>query len=136
SRAIELYPEDARNVASRGVLLARQGKREEALRDAELATKIDSSGIVRYQVAGIHALFAADNPQDRAKALSLLASAFQRGIDHELVHQDRDLDQLRANPEFQELLRAVESLSRERGALLPVTTGTETGGNSSPEQAM
>jgi len=81
-------------------------------------------------------LFAADNPQDRAKALSLLASAFQRGIDHELVHQDRDLDQLRANPEFQELLRAVESLSRERGLLLPVTTGAETGENSSPEQAM
>lgn len=136
TRAIELYPEDAGSIASRGVLLARQGKRKEALRDAELATKMGPSGIVWYQVAGIYALFAAEHPEDRAKALSLLASAFQSGVDQSLVKQDRDLDHLRANREFQELLRAVDSITRGSEALLPVSTSADSNGNSSSEQAM
>ena len=61
-RAVELYPEYAPAVAGRGVLLARAGRRVEAVRDAEVALVRDSRAPNLYQVGCIYALIAKAEP--------------------------------------------------------------------------
>jgi serine/threonine protein kinase/Tfp pilus assembly protein PilF len=72
-RAIALYPEHGQARAGRGVLLARLGKHEEALRDARAAERLDAQPANLYRVAGIYALASRDKPELRQEAFRLLA---------------------------------------------------------------
>jgi serine/threonine protein kinase/predicted Zn-dependent protease len=110
-RAIVAYPEEAAIRSARGVLLARQGMREEALREAERALELDSSDAVRYQVAGIHALLADGDATEERTALGLLASALRRGYGLDLLERDPDLEPLRTLPAFSELRDAAATLN-------------------------
>jgi serine/threonine protein kinase/Tfp pilus assembly protein PilF len=100
---IELYPHFVPARAGRGVLLARLGKRREALRDAEECLRLDSQPATLYQVAGIYALTSRQEPDDRQEALFLLASALRRGYGWGLIAIDTDLDPIRCDPEFERL---------------------------------
>ncbi len=79
-RAVSSYPEHAPTIAARGVLLARLGRREKAVKDQEQALSIDSSAPTMFQVAGIYALLSPQQPDGRRRAISLLLAALQKGF--------------------------------------------------------
>ena len=105
-KAIELYPDDVRPLAGRGICLARLGKREAALKDAEQALLLDTNPPNLYQVAGIYALTSRQTPDDQQEALRLLASALKKGFGHEYLDIDRDLDPIRESPTFRRVIEA------------------------------
>jgi len=105
-----LYPEYGPGRAARGVLLARLGKREAALRDAGAALATDDSPALHYQVAGIYALTSRYNREDRTRAFPLLAGALRGGFGYDLMTTDHDLDPIRDDPQFQPLLEAARAL--------------------------
>jgi tetratricopeptide (TPR) repeat protein len=108
-QVVALFPEYVPGRASRGVLLARLGRREAALNDAQESLLRDTGPAVTYQVAGIYALTSRQHPEDQAEAYRLLGSALRRGYGRELLAQDRDLDPLRDQPEFQRLIEATKT---------------------------
>ena len=105
--AIELYPELAPAVAGRGVLHARQGRRELAVTDARRSLALDRGAAARYQAACIYALTSRKEPGDAAVAIKLLAAALDEGFGRDLIDQDADLDPIRSHPEFPRLTEAV-----------------------------
>jgi serine/threonine protein kinase/tetratricopeptide (TPR) repeat protein len=110
-REIELYPTFVSARAGRGVLLARLGKRKEALRDAEECLRQDSQPATIYQVAGIYALTSKQQPQDREEAVFLLSTALRKGYGKDLISIDTDLDPIRSHPDFRRLLGRAGLLS-------------------------
>jgi serine/threonine protein kinase/Flp pilus assembly protein TadD len=112
-RAIELAPERGQPRAGRGVLLARLGRRDEALRDAREAVRLDPRPEVLYQAAGIYALTGEKNPEDRTEAFRLLAAALRGGFGLDQLETDPDLRPIRGLPEYRRLLDAARLLHRQ-----------------------
>jgi tetratricopeptide (TPR) repeat protein len=104
-RAVELFPNHAPFRAGRGVLLARQGKRQEAEEDARAALLLDTMAANLYQVACIYALTSPRNPEARREAFRLLNSALKGGFGRDLIATDNDLDPIRQSPEFRQILK-------------------------------
>jgi serine/threonine protein kinase/Tfp pilus assembly protein PilF len=109
-RAIELYPQRGQARAGRGVLLARLGKHDEALRDAREAERLDAQPANLYRVAGIYALASRDKPEHRQEAFRLLAAALRAGYGFEHLDGDPELEPLRALPQFKRLVAAARML--------------------------
>jgi eukaryotic-like serine/threonine-protein kinase len=101
---LALYPSYVPARASRGVLLARMGRREAALADARQAIERDTTPFNTYQVAVIYALTSRQDPGDRREALRLLESALSQGFGLDLIDRDHDLDAIRNHPEFRRLV--------------------------------
>jgi serine/threonine protein kinase/Tfp pilus assembly protein PilF len=101
---LQLSPEQEECLAGQGVLLARLGKRPEALRHARAALQRSSAPMIRYQAACIHALTSRQEPGDRLPALVLLRQALRGRFGLELIETDEDLAPLRGSPEFQLML--------------------------------
>jgi tetratricopeptide (TPR) repeat protein len=112
-KAVEFYPEYAKAVAGRGVLLARVGRRTEAIRDAEEALLRDGRPPNLYQVGCIYALTAKSEREDRLKAFPLLWAALQTGFGIDMVDTDNDLDPIRKEPEFRRLVAAAKARQAE-----------------------
>ena len=110
-RVVRLYPDFVRGRGDRGVLLARLGKRAQALADAEGCLKRSDEPFTHYQVAGIYALTSRQDRHDRDPALRHLSTALRRGFGFDLLGIDSDLDPLRKDPEF---LRIAAGLPRAR----------------------
>ena len=110
ARAIRLAPERGQPRAGRGVLLARLGRREEALREAREAERLDPRPEVLYQTAGIYALTSAQNAADRREVFRLLAAALRQGYGFDLLEIDPDLRPIREQPEYRRLLEAARAL--------------------------
>jgi tetratricopeptide (TPR) repeat protein len=121
-RLLTLYPDSVLALAGRGVLHARLGARETALRDARAALARDGSPATLYQVAGIYAQTSRQQAGDRKEALRLLSASLQRGYGRELLEKDRDLDPLRDGVEFRRLLGAS---SAPRGGVRQAASGKE-----------
>ena len=102
-RLVQLYPDFVRGRGDRGVLLARLGKRPQALADAAECLKRSNEPFTHYQVAGIYALTSRQHDGDRARALRHLSAALRRGCGFDLLDSDPDLDPLRDAPEFRRL---------------------------------
>jgi serine/threonine protein kinase/Flp pilus assembly protein TadD len=110
-RIAELYPDYGPTRASRAILLAKLGKREEALREAEQVGKLSTDPCVTYRRACTFAITSTTNQQDRKQAIALLKKAFREGYHHVRSYEsDPNLDALRDLPEFGELLKAVKNL--------------------------
>ncbi len=109
-RAVEYHPDHAAVRAGRGVLLARAGKRDEALRDAKDALLRDTKAPNLYQVGCIYALTSKGHPEDQREAFRLLWAALKTGFGLDLVDTDPDLDPVRPQPEFQRLVRSARAL--------------------------
>jgi serine/threonine protein kinase/tetratricopeptide (TPR) repeat protein len=103
NRAVELYPDFVPARAGRGVLLARLGRRADAIRDAEECLRRDGQAATLYQVAGIYALTSRQEPGDREEAILLLSSALRKGYGKQLIAIDTDLDPIRQHPDFRRL---------------------------------
>lgn len=114
NRTVELHPDHVPSIAGRGVVLARAGKREAALRDAKEALRLDSRAPNLYQVACIYALTARTNPEDKREALTLLWQGLRTGFGLDIVHSDSDLDSLRQDKEFQAIVKDAETLHGPR----------------------
>ncbi|MFO0876608.1 MAG: protein kinase [Gemmataceae bacterium] len=109
-RLLEIVPGDQLALAGRGVLQARQGKREEALRDARVVLAAKPTAGLLYQTACIFAITARQVPGDRDEALHLLRKAFRlesRWIS--IANVDPDLQSLQSDARFKQLLRESEA---------------------------
>ncbi len=71
---------------------------------------LDHSAATAYQVAGIYALLWQQQPADLDRAIALLASALRSGYGEDLIAKDKDLDPIRQHPQFQQLIRALQTL--------------------------
>jgi serine/threonine protein kinase/Flp pilus assembly protein TadD len=116
-RAVELYPDFVHPRSGRGVYLARLGRREAALKDAEASLDKDRQPLTTYQVAGIYALTSRTNAEDRREAMRLLSSALLKDFDLlNFLETDEDLDPIRKDAEFAKLVdraRALRSTVQE-----------------------
>jgi serine/threonine protein kinase/lipoprotein NlpI len=109
-KAVELYPNDCRPRAMRGVYLGRLGKRVAALKDAEQALALDACPANLYQVAGIYALTSRQETSDRHEALRLLTASLTKGFGFDYLEVDRDLDPIRESPAFRRVVDAARAL--------------------------
>lgn len=114
SRAIALYPDGAPAVLGRGVLYARQGRRDLAIADARRGLELDRSATAHYQAACIFALTSRSQPADADEALSLLFTAIHLGFDRGLARRDPDLAPIRAHRDFARLVASPPSTARAR----------------------
>jgi serine/threonine protein kinase/Tfp pilus assembly protein PilF len=108
------YPDYAPALTGRGVLRARLGQRVAAQQDARAALVRDTTPQRLYEAAGVYALTAKDHPEDRREALRLLRDALQQGVGFEIIDTDPDLAPIRADPQFQDLLKAARALQAQR----------------------
>jgi eukaryotic-like serine/threonine-protein kinase len=105
-RVVALYPDFVPARVGRGVLLARLGRRQDAHCDAEESRSRDPSGDTTYRVACIYALTSKIDPSDKPRALHMLATTLAQGAAWvEVARTDPDLDALRDQADFQNLLR-------------------------------
>jgi serine/threonine protein kinase/Tfp pilus assembly protein PilF len=110
NKAVELNPDSGQAHGGRGVLLARLGERDAAIRDAEDARAHDPSPLRLYQIACIYALTSSTHPDDRQQAIELLSTALRKGFGFPLLETDADLAPLREHPEFRRLVDAARAL--------------------------
>jgi tetratricopeptide (TPR) repeat protein len=109
-RLVDLYPDFVPARTARAVYLARLGQREKARADVREALHRDTSPSNLYQAAGVYALTAKDQPDDRREALRLLSAALRQGFGFDLLAIDRDLDPIRDDPEFAAIVAAARAL--------------------------
>ena len=123
--ALKAHPSSVKALAGRGVLLARLGRREAALGDAQAALAIGDDAATSYQVAGLYALTSRHHPADLAEALRLLSVALRKDASWlKVVPNDPDLNPIRDRAEFQELLRAAAVVQKTgQPAPAPVRPG-------------
>jgi tetratricopeptide (TPR) repeat protein len=108
-RVVELYPEHVHARSSRGVLLARLGRRDAAHRDAVEALRRDSQPATLYQVACIYALTSQQHAADRQQALRLLKAAVPRESRWlQTVQTDPDFAPVRDQDDYREVLQALK----------------------------
>jgi serine/threonine protein kinase/tetratricopeptide (TPR) repeat protein len=106
-QAVRLYPDHAPAWAGRGVLHARLGQRDAALRDAREGLARDTEPATLFQVGCIYALTAREQPEDLLEARRLVLSALRRGYGWDLVERDPDLERLRQDADFRQLLEGL-----------------------------
>jgi eukaryotic-like serine/threonine-protein kinase len=102
--ALVYHPRSVAALASRSVLLARLGRRDEAVKDAQSSISLDDSAKTLFRAACTFALTSRREASDRDQAIRLLAVAVRK--DNSLLSRldsDLDLVPLRDRPEFQRL---------------------------------
>jgi tetratricopeptide (TPR) repeat protein len=111
--ALGFHPDAVAAVIGRGVLLARLGRRDAAMRDARTAMVLDNRASTVYRAACIYALTSKQEPADLDEALWLLADAVRKdGSWLAVARHDSDLDPVRGQPGFRDLLQALEVVVR------------------------
>jgi tetratricopeptide (TPR) repeat protein len=110
-RILQLDPHNAMVLGGRGVLNARRGQRDAAVRDAHEALRLDASAQSFYQAACILSLTSKIVADDAAQAVRLLAESLKRDV--QCVRQarnDADLQPLAAREDFAQLIAAASRL--------------------------
>jgi tetratricopeptide (TPR) repeat protein len=115
NRVVELHPDYVPARAGRGVLLARAGKRDAALRDAADALRRDTRAPNLYQVGCIYALTAKTHADDKREAVTLLWGGLKTGFALDIVDTDTDLDALRGDQNFKDMVKDAKALNVPRG---------------------
>jgi serine/threonine protein kinase/Tfp pilus assembly protein PilF len=113
-RILEVYPEYVKARAGRGVMHARAENWAEAKADAEEALRRDTSPANVYQIAGIYARLTQHDSRHLAEAIRLLSSSLRSGFGYEYIETDKELDPIRATPEFKGLMNGVKALKEIR----------------------
>ena len=121
-RADRLFSNHAPTIAMRGLLNARLGRDEAALKDARSAlTLAKESPATLVQVASIYALCSPRDAKHRDRAFQLLASALRAGYDPSLLVTD-DLKPIRDDKRFTALIAAAKTL--HAGSMRDATKAT------------
>jgi len=111
TRVTELYPESASSRVARAVLLARLDRRAEALREAEAALKLSKDPEITYRAGCVYSLTSRTQPGDQVQAVALIERALKDGFRSVgSLRTDPDLEPLRANKRFQQLVQAAANL--------------------------
>lgn len=106
-RGLEVSPGSPKLLASRAVLLAREGKRELALQDIERALQVSREPLIVYQAACVDALTLPEEDLARPETLKLLADAFHAQPGLALIALgDQDLARLKSLDAFNKLVAA------------------------------
>lgn len=102
---IELYPDDSRALYLGASALLRFGEKQKAIDWLKRALSIDSEDpAVLYNVACVYALMG-----DKEEAFRCLQKSLNNGFgQREWVEHDSDLDILRSDPRFDELLKMLK----------------------------
>ena len=105
NKHLELNPDDARAVNLKAGALGHIGEKEEAIKWATKATVIDPDNpSVLYNVACLYA-----NLKEFDRAIDCLEQSIDAGMAHrEWIENDPDLDPLRDNPRFVELIARLD----------------------------
>ncbi len=100
-----LRPKEATYVASRGIILGRVGRSNEAIHDAENASKLSLRPIEMLQIAGIYSLCSQGQPDTQALALRWLQQAIlaEPGL-RNVAATDPDLAAIRHLGQFRQLI--------------------------------
>lgn len=103
---LEIDPEYEMARGGRCVLLSRLGQVDAALADIRymLSSKKSLMPVTIFQIASAHSLLATKRKESLRQSLHFLALAIQRDYGHDLLETDPDLDNLRQETEFKELL--------------------------------
>jgi tetratricopeptide (TPR) repeat protein len=109
NRLVDLYPQTPVVLAGRAIELARLGRADEALRDAQACLDLKPRPIDRYQIAGVYAL-TKDRPGHSAKAVQLVAEALLAGAGWAELATDPDLLPLADHADFRRLQDAARTL--------------------------
>jgi eukaryotic-like serine/threonine-protein kinase len=112
-RLIDLYPGYVQARIGRAVVLARQGRRAEAVADVADSLARDRSAPTLYQAANVYALTSRQNPSDADRVIPLLAAALWNGFGLDLIDGDTDMDPVRGQPAFRQLIAVVRELRKE-----------------------
>jgi tetratricopeptide (TPR) repeat protein len=113
NQLIELYPGYVQARIGRGVVLARQGRRAEAIADVADSLARDRSAPTLYQAANVFALTSRQNPADAERVVPLLAAALWNGFGLDVIDSDTDMDPVRNQPAFRQLIGVVRELRKE-----------------------
>lgn len=114
AEAIRLYPDCAPAILGRGVLLARQGRRDQALADARLGLKYDQGAMAHYQAACIFAQTSRIIRTDADEAIRLLFVALHLGFDRAMAGRDPDLSPIRDHRDFLRLVPVAKSTAQAK----------------------
>jgi tetratricopeptide (TPR) repeat protein len=110
NQAVRAHPDHAVTYLGRGVLRARLGQVRAARADAKAALARDQRPPILYQAANIYALTSPSVPEDRARAIRLLARALRGGFGLGLVANDPDFKDLRNVPAFHKVIANARAL--------------------------
>jgi serine/threonine protein kinase/predicted Zn-dependent protease len=111
---VKRFPDYVPGRAGRGVYRARLGDMKGAKEDADFCLAMDRSPFVVYQMASLYAQLAPHDPGAKGIALELLHEAIRRGLDRpKLIETDPDLDPIRKDPKFQQLVEISLKLGQE-----------------------
>jgi eukaryotic-like serine/threonine-protein kinase len=111
TQAIQLYPEYAPARASRAVILARLGQREEAHKEIAKARTLSADPGIIYRAACVYSLTSSKHPDDGNQALKYLWQALSEHYrDRGGLARDKDLDPIRTHAEFRKIEEAAASL--------------------------
>ena len=128
SRYIGRYPRQPKMLAARAAIHARLGETEAALADCRMCLEIcPESSSVKYGVGSVLARLSKGEGEAKKKyrdeALSFLREAWAEGFGIVRVTEDHDLDPIRDDPRFGNLLAAAQILrARSAPARLGKTT--------------
>ncbi len=105
SELARLRPKEATYLASRGIILGRLGRSNEAMQDAENASKLPLRPIEMLQLAGIYSLCSQSQPDSQALALRWLQKAIlaEPGL-RNVAATDPDLAVIRPLGQFRQLI--------------------------------
>jgi tetratricopeptide (TPR) repeat protein len=112
---LEWYPYHTEGRSGRAVYLARLGEAKRAKEDAAIVLKEEPIPYRLYQMAGLYAQLSKTDPSGAARqqALAYAAKAFRTGFDQfDLIPQDPDIDPIRNDKEFKELVEHAKKLQR------------------------
>ena len=112
-KVVQLQPGSAKNLATRGVLKARLGKRKEALEDARSSLKLDSSADTMYRVAGIYAQTSKLQKKDQKMAFRCLKTAVASNpqLVMRMMQSDPDIKPLKNEKPMEEICKSSGKLS-------------------------
>jgi eukaryotic-like serine/threonine-protein kinase len=121
NKLIELDESNASALVGRAVLLARMGRRDDAQTDLNRALKVSSEPTILFQGACCLSLTSNSGIGDGAKGLVMLSRALELEPSlYARAKSDPDLENLRANSEFDELLAKVQELRRLQSKLMHI----------------
>jgi tetratricopeptide (TPR) repeat protein len=107
------HPDQVEPLCGRGVQLARYGRRDAALSDAQAALALDNRALTFYQVACIYSLLAKQDPSLNGDAMRSLAKAIRKDESWlSIAREDPDLAHIRTQKRFEDLVRGFEAIFR------------------------
>jgi tetratricopeptide (TPR) repeat protein len=116
---LSYYPDLLAARATRGVLLARMGRVQEAVADAKVCEKAATlTPFMAYQLGSLYAMLSGQDTSYKNEALRLLATSLELGLNRtDLFRTDADLNPIRKDAQFRKLADSVEQAVTIRSQL-------------------